>query len=443
MTAQATLSSRVGHDRSWSTLVAGLPTTLATRIVLGLVVASLFLEKNELVGYNNGSLPLPDFFFIAAIAVLAAKLLMDTGARISQPQPLTTLDGALVLFVCLLGVVSVYPAIALGFTGQTFKTFVHLLFLLCGSLLIGRSLNREMLHYVLMAYFVGAVIVSAVGILQAVDQNFVSFGLTDTLGLRYRDSGSFVRPISVFSEPAYLGYAGLAGILVGIWRLHAGRAKSVILGMGICSVSLLLAGAMGPVVIGVAIFAVLSLARRSIKINPLALIGAGLVVLVLIFSPAGRVLLDRADSILYGRDPSLDARSSLNQGSISIWKLAPITGVGLGNSRFYLYQFVRIPGIDERSNFPAANAYLALLGETGPIGVLGLTLVLLLMLRGQGPLSSLSSDENLVRTLVLMTALQFFIIGTFLLPPFWFWSGLRIGQLHNSDGAVEAVENGS
>ena len=432
--------SRRTLPRGYPVTAIGLPVTLLTRVVLTFLVASLFLEKYEAALYQNGTVPIPEPFFLLAIALVATKLFLDTAVRLAQPAPLTTYDGVLFALVCLLGILSLYPAVTLGFQGQTIRTFIHLVALFTSAFVMGRALDRDNLRFVLDAYFFGTVLVSCLAVAQAFDQNLVHFGLADALGMKSRFVGDFVRPISIMSEPAYLGYACLASIFIGIWRMHLrGYTRGTFAGIGACALTMLLTGAIGPFVVGGMLAAGILAYKRSIVLNGRMLAAGIIAVAMLVVLQVGDILIDRASSIASGDDASASARGSLNRGSFEIWHEMPFTGVGLGNSRFFLGDLVIIPGIERPTEFPAANVYLGLLGETGPFGVIGLVLAFLLLL-GSKQRSDMLTTENLVRILVLSTALEFLIVGTFLLPPFWFWAGLRIAQGHCA-GEEEVATN--
>lgn len=405
---------------------SGMVATAATKVLLSLVVGALFMERIEKDEYASGSLPFPDTFFLTAAGLLALKLILDTILDLSKPRPYRSLDGAIGGLVMVLGLLAIQPAVQHDYAGQTIKTFVHLICLLLAALVIGRALTPDLLKHALRTYFVLAVGISLVAVIQTIELNVVSLGLNDTLGLRSRASGDFLRPLSVFSEPAYLGYAALAGVLIGCWFFYARPSRLLAAGIGCCAVTMLLAAAMGPIAIAGALGVFMVATGRIRNIRMPFVFASAIIAAVLVLSPAGATLMNRTESIVYGSDASASARTLLNRGSIDVWHMEPVTGVGLGNSRFYLVHLVHIPGIQEETEFQAANVYLALLGESGPLGVLALGLTLLVLLRGRDQWRDLSSPETLSRFFILMMAMQFFIIGNFLLPPFWFWVGLRL-----------------
>lgn len=419
---------------------AGLESTGATKLLLTLVVGAMFLERVELEGYANSSLPLPDMFFMSAIMLVAVKLVLDSALQLARPQPVYGRDFALIGLILVIGLISIIPAVTDNYAAQTLKTYFHLLALLTAALVLGRALTPDLVRYTLRSYFVFAAAVSALALLQALNDNVFSVGLTEALGLKTRISGDFVRPLAVFSEPAYLGYASLAGVLIGLWDYHSRPSRATGLGIAFCLLALLVTSAMGPIVIGALLAAFMFLTGRVQRISPSLVATIGLIFLVLMLSPAGDTVYGRIEDMMYGNDASSIDRSALNQGSLEIWKTSPITGVGLGNSRFYLDEFVYVAGIRTTSEFPAANVYLALLGEVGVIGVLSLVAVLVLLMQGKRPWKDIGSTETLTRLLIVLTAMQFLVIGNFLLPPFWLWAGLRLGAQHLHDEEAPSVE---
>lgn len=404
----------------------GLPATVATKVVLLFLVVSVFLEKYELEGYGSGSLPLPDFFFMVAAGLLAIKLLVDTAVRLASPRAVGGIDLALVGLALLLGLLSLWPAFLHDHVSQTSKTFLHLIALLSAALVMGRSLNQETREFTLKAFFVTASIVAAIGLLQAVDQNVTGVGFADLLGLRSRESSGFIRPISIMSEPAYLGYVSLMGALVGLWAFQGKRSRLCLAGLTACLAAFILTAALGPLLFAGCLAGFYLLTGRvtlGLRMLPVAIA----LITVALLTPAVGVVFERLDEVAGKRDASATARGNLSNASIQIWQREPLTGVGLGNSRYYLAEYVHLPGASQPGyEFPAANVYLGLLGETGPIGVVALVAVLVLLIGGKASLRDKNSQESLIRIQLLLVAMQFLVIGAFLLPTFWFWSGMRL-----------------
>ena len=408
------------------------------RCLVSLVVAALFLERFEKDWWESGRLVVPDVLFVLSICLLAARL-AAVARRGSAIRRLVSKEVALIGFVTLLGLLSVAAFFlhdgTLEHGSQVAKTYAHVVFLMMGALLIGRTFSRgRLVEWALVTYFVLAVLISSVTIVQAIDQNLVSFGFADTLGLRARTNAEvFARPMATFSEPAYLGYATLVGAFIGV-GLVARRHRIVAwVGVTLCIVAFLLAGSVGAIALAAVLLTFLAFRqmtssgmtwRREALVPLVALILLVCSTLAVV-APVRETITGRVGSIVSGSDPSAQLRAQQNRGSIEIWKKAPVTGVGLGNTRFYLPEYIDVlyePGIG--AEFSAANAYLGLLGEVGPLGTAALgVLLLLLITRNHGVTGP---AEPLTQLFMLMVFLQFFIIGTFVLPPFWFWAGLRI-----------------
>jgi O-antigen ligase len=411
---------------------------LVDQVLVSLLVVALFLERFEKEWYQSGRVPLPDVFFVGAVCLLAARLAAEA-LRARRIRPVPSKEFALVLYVALLGVLSFAAILTRHETrehlGQVGKTYTHLVFLLLASLLAGRMFARGRLaERALETYFALAVLISVVTILQAIDDNVFFFGFSKALGLRSRTHGEvFARPMAIFSEPAYLGYAMLIGALIGVGLIARRRRLLASAGVTLCAVAFLLAGSAGAMLIA-ALVLTLAATRyvtslRSVArpfLFPIAGVLAAVVVTLVAVPPVRQTITRRADSIRNGNDPSTELRKQQNHGSIEIWKKAPLTGVGLGNTRLYLPSYIHTrydPGTGRK--FSAANAYLGLLGEAGLLGPAGLVVVLLMLARRNAGV--LSGAETLTQISVVILLLQFLIIGAFLLPPFWFWAGLRIG----------------
>ena len=108
------------------------------------------------------------------------------------------------------------------------------------------------------------------------------------------------------------------------------------------------------------------LVRAAVTLAASALVAAAMWLL----TPVSSTIRYRAEDISGGQDASAELRTELNRGSIDVWKTAPVTGVGLGNSRSNLDQIDvswAPPGASVAFN--SANAYLNLLGEAGPVAV--------------------------------------------------------------------------
>jgi O-antigen ligase len=316
---------------------------------------------------------------------------------------------------------------------QSLKTFVHLAFLVIVALALGRMMTLPLLRSALIAFFVFSVAVAGIAIAQALDQNLLHLGVANKLQLISRQSGTFQRPVSVFSEPAYLGYFSLAGAATGLWFYSLRRTRWIAAGVAVCLVAVLLAASAGPIAAAVPVTvyvawrAAPSLKRvwRTIAVAAVA----GIVLLVVV--PAGSTLVDRARAIVSGSDPSASLRYAIDKASMTIWELSPSTGVGLGNVRFYLPDLVHLsfaPGTVYR--YQEANAYLGMLAECGVFGLAALVAALISLLV---PISNASRELDWITTVpILMFAVAFFFIGGLIAPMFWFWVGLRLALANHA-----------
>jgi O-antigen ligase/polysaccharide polymerase Wzy-like membrane protein len=434
----------------------GLESTTVNLAVVSLVVASLFMQRFELVegAGTYPVLPIPDLFFVSAIALLTAKAALDK-VRLGTPlRPFGRKDVVVIGFIALLGALSILAVLlndaSLTSRIQVAKTVAHLVVLGWAALLLGRTLSTALVAFALKVYFALAVAVSGLAIVQAADQNLASSRLSDALHLVTRTTGDFARPCSIFSEPAYLGYAALAGVMIGLGVIADRHPILAAAGSAVCAAALLLAAAAGPLGVGacVALYGLL-MRRRLFSRNAAPAFGTVAVVATLIWflTPVNETVLTRAEAISKtvseqtidgsrdngaasdsnsGRtDPSADLRAELNRASIQVWKKAPVTGVGLGNSRRQLSEFVEVSFLpDAAYPFNTSNAYVNLLGESGPLGVVGLVgLLSFLWLRNHGSPERL---EEVTRAFIVLLAVSFLVTNPLIMPPLWFWAGIRL-----------------
>lgn len=426
----------------------GLTFSKTNRIAVALVVVSLFLERFERLDEASHSypiLPIPDLFFLSAVALLTGKVALDLLLGRLALRPFGTKDFALIAFVVTLGAISFVAAFiepeAVTSGNQVLKTFSHLSVLLGAAVLLGRALSYELVAYALKVFFVSAVSVSALGILQAVDQNVVRFGLVDLLDLISRPGADrFARPCSIFSEPALLGYASLGGIVIGLSVIAENHRVASALGTSICAAGLLLAAAAGPLVVCVILAPYVVIFRHAFfrrDLLPAVAAVAVVAALVWFLTPVSDTVVYRAESVSTGRDPSAQLRTALNEGSVEVWKISPITGVGLGNSRRHLSNFVSLPFLPgTQYSFNTGNAYVNLLGETGPLGVGALMAVFIILWwpNRHAP----RRLDHVTRVFIVMLAVAFLIINQVVMPPLWFWAGLRLALQANHHDDVRS-----
>lgn len=413
-------------------------------IVIGIVVLSLFFERLDYSLYSSGRSAIPDLTFDGAIVILSLRYLVELLRRRVRLAPATSREfviGGFVLLVLVLGVAAKLALPAWMTSGsQVAKTTVHLAFLGYAAILIGRALSRELVVFAVKAYFWLASAAAALAIVQAIDLNAGNGALTRHLHLIVRSySNGYKAPVSIFSEPAYLGYACVAGLVVAVLLGRSIGVRRAVTGAALCAVALLLALPAGPILVAAALAVVLALRhwdRLRLPRRGWAGVGALVVVLIAVAAatPVGSTLSGRANRILNGSDPSGQYRTAADSASIKIWRLAPATGVGIGNSRGYMPYFARNEYIVTPLKFNDSNAYLSILGETGPVGLAGL-LVLIAAL-GWPASRRPGAAAEATELNVLGTALSFFVIGGLITPPLWFWGGLRLADARAEGGAL-------
>ena len=413
----------------------GLVRTRSNLAVVSLVVIAVFLERFERIE-GDGSypiLPIPDVLFLGSVGIFASKVGLDLWRGQVTIKPLTWKDFALGSFVMLLGILSLLAVLTqpsdVTSGVQALKTVTHLVVLLGAALLLGHALSPDLVAHALRIYFVGAVAVAGLAIVQAIDQNLVTLGVSNALDLISRAGAEgFVRPSSIFSEPAYLGYASLGGLVIGLSLVSERHEVAAVLGCGICVAGLLLAAAAGPFAVAVPLGVYALVVRRrlfpqraAVTLAASALVAAA----IWLLTPVSSTIMHRAEDVSSGRDPSAELRTELSRGSIDLWRIAPVTGVGLGNSRSNLDE-INVSWAQPGSSvaFNSANAYLNLLGEAGPVAV-GALAAVLLALWWRNPQAPPRLEE-LTRFFIVLLALQFFIINPLIMPPVWFWAAQRL-----------------
>jgi hypothetical protein len=425
-----------------------LSETRLHRVFVALLVVSLFAERWEKDVYLDGQVAIPNVVFTAvavALAVYVVAIARSTGLSLRQPD---AVEAALLALVALLGVLSglaliVGPAGTAG-ASQSTKTFAHVVFLLGVALLLGRSLSRGLVVWALRVFLVVATACCVLAILQALDLNVVHSGLSTRwlhlIDRRYAgdcNRTGYLAPVSIFSEPAYLGYSALAAILAIIFLL--GRSVRAVAMAVVCAAALVLSVSAGALVLAFVLGIYLFIRYWARELRSQLLL-AGIVVAVVFglgvgTSSLGDVLTNRARDIWRGTDPSAQYRGTVDEASVKIWHDSPLVGVGLGNSRRYLPGLVHLWFMPNFvPTFSDSSAYFNLLGESGPLAVLALVLVLGVLYRRRGPPDAAAL---LTQTLVLLVALECAILGLFLQPIFWFLVGLRLAASRPSGAATD------
>ena len=337
------------------------------------------------------------------------------------------------------------PPLALeSHLAQSIKTFVHFAYLALIALLLGRLLTPALLRRAFVTFFVLAVAAAVVGCLQAIDQNVLHTGATGALHLLSRDTGNgFIRPNSIFSEPAVLGYYMLIGIILGLWLYGISRNRWIWLAMALCLVATLLGAAAGPV--GALVPLTLYLMWRAAHVwrrywRQLAILAVAAVA-VLVFLPVGHTLIDRATGTGTVADNSAAFRQKFDRASVTIWELSPLTGVGLGNDRYYnprLVHFGSRFSAGQQTEFQSVNSYLDTLSESGVFGLLMLTVMLAGLFIPFGRVRR--EGAWVTEAPILLFIVAFFLISLLVFPIFWFWVGARLAHLRHLEEPVESTQ---
>ena len=205
---------------------------------------------------------------------------------------------------------------------QVAKTGAHATFLIAAMALIGRAVSRTLLELALKLYFGLASAAAALAIVQAVDVNALNGSLTRHLDLVVRAyPNGYKAPVSIFPEPAHLGYFSLTAIVVGVLGSEAIRRRRALSGCALCGAALLLALSVGPILVACALLAVLLVARRRSLRDPNRAWAAGAVVVVLlagvaVATPAGSAIGDRVSRMVSGKDESSKYRSAVIHASV-------------------------------------------------------------------------------------------------------------------------------
>lgn len=397
---------------------------------VAVVVLSIFFQRLDQDLYLYRGLPIPDATFDVAIAVLSLRYLHELvrrNLRLARPTRRELTVAGSVVLLPVLGVVSLLSEPSwMPSVFQIAKSSSHIIFLAYAAILIGRSVSKELLDFALKLYFFLASAAGALAIVQAVDLNAGSGFLTRHLHLIFRAHPGYEAPCSIYSEPAVLGYISIAALVVGLLHWQSIGKRRAIAGSALCALALFLAFPAGPALCIVVLGLVLVIERRP-KLSLRAWGGAGALAAVLVAiglaSPVGPALYHRASGIVTGSDASARYRSALDADAIRIWRIAPLTGVGLGDTR--RLHTIRTP-FDQTHSFIDTNGYLSLLAETGVFGLAAMVVLLAAFLwPGTRPVRF----ATVTQLNVLDVAVSLFVAGTFLLPLLWFWGGLRLATV--------------
>ncbi len=423
-------------------------------LVTGVVVALFFEGVDDWLWLRKG-FAIPNLAFVvigAAVIGRAAYLAVRGRFDLSKPNwwELTVIGLFAVFAVTALAAALLghshpqpkgQPLVLVSHLRQSVKTFAHFAYLALVALILGRLLTPALLRRAFVTFFVIAVVAAAVACLQALDQNVLHTGATGSLHLISRQTGNFIRPCSFFSEPALLGYYMLIGIVSGLWLSARSASRWIWLGIGLCVVATLLGAAAGPAVAFLVCFPYLlwrawPVARRSWR--PLAVVAVAAIA-VLVFLPVGHQLSNRAGGTANGSDSSAQFRLAFDHASLKIFRLSPLTGVGLGNDRYYNPALVHISFLPNANTaFQSVNSYLGTLSETGVFGLLLLAIMLLALFV---PLGRLRQEGAWVtEASILICIVAFFFVNLFAFPIFWFWAGARLAQVRQLEGLRENAQ---
>jgi O-antigen ligase len=413
-----------------------LPGTRVDLVVVGIVVLSLFFERLDRSVYSHGTSAIPDPTFDAAVVLLSLRYACARGsARPGRPTLRECVAAGFAAAVVVVGAASLVALPHwLSSGSQVAKSSIHLAFLVYAAILIGRAVSKELLEVALKLYFWLASAAAALAIVQAVDLNAGSGFLTRNLHLIFRPHpNGYEAPCSIFSEPAQLGYISVAALVVGVLLWPSIGRRRTLAGITLCLLAVLLALSAGAFLVAAVLALVLAVERRP-KLGYRTWVGAGALVVVLaavaLASPVGSAVYDRASGIVSGNDPSAQYRTAIDSASFRIWKIAPLTGLGIGNTRTLLPYLFRYQGTYRQQTFNDSNAYLSLLAETGPLGLAaGLLLLAAFIWPATRPVRRPASVGQLN---TLGIAVSYFVAGSFLLPPLWFWGGLRLASLRSA-----------
>jgi O-antigen ligase len=403
------------------------------RLSIGVVVLSLFFDRIDRSLYLSGRSPIPDLSFDLAIGLLTVRCGYELVRKRIALTRITNRELVLVAFlllVALLSVVSLATVPSSLVNGkQVVKTYAHLVFLAYAAVLIGRAFSRELLAFALKLYFWLTTAAAALAIVEAIDLNAGSGSLTRRLHLLFHlhRANGYKAPISIFSEPAHLGYFCVGALAIGVFAAPSLGVRRAAIGSLLCAVALLLALPVGPLVVAALLAVVLGIRyRRTLRLSRTAWAGLAAAVVLLaiggLATPVGPAVWHRATTIANGSDGSARYRLAVMNTSIRLWKRAPATGVGLGNTRYYLPTYVHLPFNVGPLQFDNADAYLSILGETGPLGLAGFValIVALAWPAGRRP----RWESSATQLTVFLAALSVVIDGAFPAGAFlWFWLG--------------------
>jgi O-antigen ligase len=423
-------------------------------VLVSVVVLALFFESPDDSLWTKHGFPIPDLTFVIVGMVVigrAAYLALHGRFDLSKPNwrewtfiALFAVYGVTALAAAALGHAHPNPhdkpLILVSHLAQSIKTWAHFAYLALIALIFGRFLTPSLLRRAFATFFVLAVAAAVIACLQALDQNVLHTGATGVFDLISRQTDNFIRPCSVFSEPAILGYYMLIGVILGLWLDATSRSRWIWLGMCLCIVAALLGAAAGPAVAFFVGFAFLlwrawgDLRRSWRELAVIALVATA----VLVFLPVGKTLSNRATNTGPTSTTSAEFRVKFDRASVTIWHLSPFTGVGLGNDRYYDPSLVHFSNKLNQTQFQSVNTYLGVLSESGIFGLLLLTAMLLALVL---PFRGVRREGTWVTEApILIFIVSFFFINMMAYPIFWFFAGARLAQLRHLEALDESAQ---
>jgi O-antigen ligase len=447
-------SLRISHEQSSGQTASRLG---FDEYLVMAVVAALFFESPEDSLWLKHGFPIPNVTFVlVGLVVIGRAAYLASRGRFDLSKPKwreLTVIGVFAVFAvaalaaALLGHAHPHPSgkplILVSHLVQSIKTFAHFAYLALIALLLGRFFTPALLRRAFVTFFVLAVAAAVVACLQALDQNVLHTGATGSLHLVSRQATNFIRPCSIFSEPAILGYYLLIGTVIGLWLSATSASRWIWVGIGFCVVATLLGAAAGPAVAFFVTF--VYLAWRAWRVlrqswRELAMIGVAAVA-VLVLLPVGQTLSQRATNSGAVSQNSDDFRSKFNRASLTIWELSPLTGVGLGNDRYYnpvLVHFGHRFSAGQQTEFQSVNSYLGTLSESGIFALLMLAVMLVGLVF---PFGRVRQEGAWVTEVpILLFIVSFFFINMFVYPIFWFWVAARLAQLRELERLGETAQ---
>lgn len=425
-------------------------------LVMAVVFALFFEAPDDSLWLKHG-FPIPNLTYVLVGAVVigrAVYLALHGRFDLSKPSwrewtviGLFAVFAVTAVLAALLGHPHAQPKgkplILVSHLAQSVKTFAHFSYLALITLVLGRFLTPALLRRAFVTFFVLVVGAAVIASLQALDQNALHTGATGAFHLISRETNNFIRPCSVFSEPAILGYYMLLGIVTGLWLESQSPSRWNWVGIGFCVVATLLGAAAGPAAAFFVGFAYLvwrgwRVLRRSWR--ELAIIAVAATA-VLVFLPVGQTLSQRATNTGPIAKNSSEFRKKFDSASVKIWQLSPLTGVGLGNDKYYnpsLVHFDKHFSVGQQTGFQSVNSYLGTLSEAGVFGFLLLvTMVLALFV----PLKRVRVEGAWVTEApILLFIVAFFFINMFAYPIFWFWCAARLAHVRQLEGVAGGNE---